>query len=188
VVRPALSVAYRLHISGAERFPDRGGVVVVANHLSALDPFVLGVAVPRDLRFLAKEELWRSPVLGWAMDRLGGFPVGRGRGDRDALATAAELLRDGQAVGVFPQGAVRTDGPWLRGAARMALTAGVPVVPVRLFDTDRALAGRRLGLPKVRVVIGEPIPVAPAATTIAAARELTARLRAAVESLADPVA
>ena len=185
-MRPVLWAVYRLDVSGAERVPAHGGVVVVANHLSALDPFVLGVAVPRDLRYLAKEELWRRRGVGWAMNRLGGFPVGRGRGDRDALARAVELLRDGHAVGVFPQGAVRTDGPWLRGAARMALGAGAPIVPVRLFDVDRALAGRRVGFPRLRVAIGEPISVAAGATSIVAARELTARLRTAVESLPDP--
>jgi 1-acyl-sn-glycerol-3-phosphate acyltransferase len=122
------------------------------------------------------------------MDSLGGIPVGRGSGDRDALADTVALLRAGKAVAVFPQGAVRTDGAWQRGAARLALAAGSPVVPVRLFDTDRALAGRRIGFPRVRVAIGEPITVTGERLTIAAARELTAHARAAVESLRDPAA
>lgn len=181
-------MAYRIHVAGAELFPRRGGAVVVANHLSALDPFVLGVVVPRDMHFMAKEELWRARPVGWAMDRLGAFPVGRGRGDRDAVSRAVEVVRGGGVVGLFPQGAVRTEAPWLRGAARMALTVGAPIVPVRLFDTDRALAGRHVGFPRLRVAIGEPIQVVAGSTTIAAARELTARARAAVESLLDPAA
>jgi 1-acyl-sn-glycerol-3-phosphate acyltransferase len=188
VVRPTMQVVYRLEVAGAEHVPASGGVVVVANHLSALDPFVLGSAVPRDLCFMAKAELWRVRLVGRLVEALGGFPVDRGRGDRDAVARAVELTRSGRAVALFPQGRVRSEGVWHRGAARVALRTGAPIVPVRLFDTDRALAGRRLGLSRLRVAIGEPIPVEPESPTVAVARALTARVREAVEALPDPVA
>jgi 1-acyl-sn-glycerol-3-phosphate acyltransferase len=174
---------YRMEIHGGEHVPAHGGIVVAANHLSALDPFVLGAAVPRQLHYMTKAELWRFRPLGWVLDGLGGFPVARGRGDRDAVLRAVRLLEEGEAVGIFPGGRVRWEGPWFRGAAKMALRAGVPILPVRLFDTDEALSGRRVRFPQLRVVIGEPIPVAQATPTIASARELTDRLRAAVESL-----
>ncbi len=172
-----------MEIAGGEHVPATGGVVVVANHLSAIDPFVLGAAVPRQLHYMSKAELWRWRPLGWAMDGLGGFPVDRGRGDRDALARGVELLEQGEAVGIFPGGRVRWEGAWFRGAAKLAFRAGAPILPVRLFDTDRAVAGRRVRFPRVRVVIGAPIPVERAKPTIASARELTERMRAAVEAL-----
>jgi 1-acyl-sn-glycerol-3-phosphate acyltransferase len=93
------------------------------------------------------------------------------------------LLEEGEAVVIFPAGRVRSHGPWHRGAAKMALRAGVPILPVRLFDTDRAVAGRRVRFPPLRAEIGEPIPVARATPTIAAARELTERVRDAVHAL-----
>jgi 1-acyl-sn-glycerol-3-phosphate acyltransferase len=178
-----IRAVYRMQIEGGEHVPARGAVVVVANHLSAIDPFVLGAAVPRELRYMAKAELWGTRPLAWAMDGLGGFPVDRGRGDRDALARGVALLEQGEAVGVFPGGRVRWEGPWFRGAAKLALHAGAPILPVRLFDTDRAVAGRSIGFPRVRVVIGAPIAVGRAKPTIATARDLTDRARAAVEAL-----
>ena len=179
----SVRAVYRMEIVGGEHVPATGGVVVVANHLSAIDPFILGAAVPRQLRFMTKAELWRWRPVGWAIDGLGGFPVDRGRGDRGALVRGLELLEEGEAVAIFPGGRVRWEGPWFRGAAKMALGAGAPILPVRLFDTDRAVTGRRVGFPRVRVVIGEPIPVERAKPTIASARELTERMRAVVESL-----
>jgi 1-acyl-sn-glycerol-3-phosphate acyltransferase len=182
--RPLLRAVYRLQVTGAERLPASGPLVVVANHESVLDPFVLGCALDRELRFLAKAELWRSRPVAWAMDGLGALRVERGSGDREALAEARRALEAGDAVAVFPQGVVRSSGPWHRGAAKLALSTGAPVVPVLLVGTARALSRRRLGFPRLRVVVGEPIVVAPERPTIAAARSLTERLRAAVEALA----
>jgi 1-acyl-sn-glycerol-3-phosphate acyltransferase len=179
----SVRAVYRLDVTGGEHVPPRGGVVVAANHLSALDPFVLGAAVPRQLHFMTKAELWRIRPVGWVLEGMGGFPVARGRGDRDAVLHAVRLLEQGGAVAIFPGGRVRWEGPWFRGAAKMALRAGVPILPVRLFDTDLAVSGRRVRFPRLRVAIGEPIPVERATPTIASARELTDRLRATVESL-----
>ncbi len=165
-----------------------GPLVVVSNHESLADPFFLGTAVERPLRFVAKQELWANRIVGRVLDALGGIPVRRGRGDLDAMAAAAEALRSGAAVAIFPQGTVlgSAERPWHRGAARLALATGAPIVPVRIVGADRALRpGTRLPRrARVRVVIGAPITVERAPATIAAARELTARVRAAIESLA----
>ena len=187
---PVLRGLYRLQTLGGDRVPAQGPVIVVANHESVLDPFVLGCAVERELRFLAKAELWRHRPVAWAMDSLHAIRVERGRGDRDALEEAELALEAGEAVAIFPQGSVRAVGPWHRGAAKLAFATGAPVVPVRLVGTARALSRGRLGLPRLRVIVGEPILVDPTLAnagpvTIAAARRLTERLRAAVESLAD---
>ena len=158
-----------MEVTGTEHVPRDGGLVVVANHLSALDPFVLGAAVPRPLRYMSKEELWRWRPVGWAVEAFGGFPVSRGRGDRSAIDTGVRIVEAGEAVAIFPGGTVRNDGPWFRGAAKIALLAGVPVLPVRLLDSDRALAGRRVRFPPLHVAIGAPIAVERAKPTIASA-------------------
>lgn len=187
VLRQATSlvvrVLYRLDVRYLERIPAHGPVIVVANHESVLDPFVLGCAIERRLRFLAKAELWRRRPVAWAMDLLGGIRVERGRRDRDAVREARAALDAGEAVAVFPQGAVRATGPWQRGAAKLAIATGAPVVPVRLVGTAGALSRRRVGFPRLQVVVGEPILVEPGPVTIAAARTLTERLRSAVDDL-----
>ncbi|HZO48746.1 MAG TPA: lysophospholipid acyltransferase family protein [Gaiellaceae bacterium] len=183
LARLLVRLLYRLQVEGAERLPPRGSLIVVANHESVLDAVVLGAALGRELRFLTKAELWRIPLLGRVLDALGGIAVERGRGDLAALARARDALEAGEAVALFPQGFVRREGPWQRGAARLALATGAPLVPVRLVGTAHALARGRIGLPRLRVVVGAPIAVAPGPATVAAARELTARVRAAVDAL-----
>ncbi|THJ11949.1 MAG: 1-acyl-sn-glycerol-3-phosphate acyltransferase [Nitrospira sp. CG24C] len=117
------------------------------------------------------------------LDGLGAVGIKRGNGDRLALARMRQALEAGQAVAIFPQGAVRGDRVWHRGAARMALVTGAPLVPVRLIGTARALAQGRIGFPRLRVIIGEPIKVTRAPEEPVAATKLTERLRAIVESL-----
>ncbi len=177
-----LGVLYGLEVRGAEHVLP-GPLIVVANHESVLDPLVLGVAVPRTLRFLAKEELWRLPLLARRLDDLGGIPVARGRGDRAAIEAAAAALARGEAVAMFPAGGVRREGRWLRGAARLALLTGTPLLPVRLLGTAGALRRGHVGFPRLAALIGEPLRVAPQAPTIAAARTLTERMQRAVAGL-----
>jgi 1-acyl-sn-glycerol-3-phosphate acyltransferase len=177
-------VVYRLEVVGADRLPVAGPAVVAPNHDSVLDGIVLGAAISRELRFVAKAELWRSRLLAWVLDGLGAIRIERGRSDHRALAQVRQALDAEQAVVIFPQGAVRGDRVWHRGAARMALVTGAPLVPVRLIDTARALARGRIGFPKLRVIVGEPIEVARTSEDPVVAMELTERLRVAVESLA----
>ena len=177
---------------GARREPSTplpsGPLLVVANHDSLADPFFLGTALDPPLRFVAKEELWRHRAVGIVLDALGAIRVRRGRGDLEALAAAADALRAGDAVVLFPQGTVLGDEgrPWHRGAARIALRTGAPLLPVRIVGADRALRpGTRLPRhARVRVVVGEPIRVEAGPITIAAARDLTARVKEAIETLA----
>jgi 1-acyl-sn-glycerol-3-phosphate acyltransferase len=174
---------YRLEVIGADRIPVSGPIVVAPNHNSVIDGIVLGAALPRELRFLAKAELWRSRLLAWMLDGLGAIQIERGRSDHRALDQVRHALDEGQAVAIFPQGAVRGDRVWHRGAARVALVTGAPLVPVRLIGTTQALSRGRIGFPRLRVIVGEPIKVARAPEDPVAATELTERLRFAVESL-----
>ena len=175
---------YRLEVVGADRLPMTGPAVIAPNHDSVLDGIVLGAAISRELRFLGKAELWQSRLLGWVLDGLGAVGIKRGCGDHLALARMRQALEAGQAVAIFPQGAVCGDRVWHRGAARLALMTGASLVPVRLVGTARALSRGRIGFPRLRVIFGEPIEVARAQEEPVAATKLTERLRTAVESLA----
>jgi 1-acyl-sn-glycerol-3-phosphate acyltransferase len=176
-------ILYRLAVIGANRLPATGPVIVAPNHDSLLDGIVLGAAISRELRFLAKAELWQSRLLAWALNGLGAIQIKRGCSDHLALARVRQVLDAGQAVVIFPQGAVRGDRVWHRGAARMALVTGAPLVPVRLVGTAQALSRGKVGFPKLRVIVGEPIEVPRAPEEPVRATELTERLRIAVESL-----
>lgn len=183
---PVIRAVWRLEVDGARHVP-AGPVIVVANHDSLSDPFFLGAAFERPLRFLAKRELWRNRAVGRVLDGLGGIPVDRRRGDVGAVAAAAKALGRGAAVAIFPQGTVLgpPDRPWQRGAARLALTTGAPIVPVAIVGADAVLepGTRRPRRTRVRVVIGPPLVVERRDPTIPATRELTERLREAVEEL-----
>jgi 1-acyl-sn-glycerol-3-phosphate acyltransferase len=172
---------YRIDVHGAERVPTDGPCILIANHESITDPWFLCLATRRRVRFMAKAELWRYPFLRWAMDSYGTFPVERGSGDTGAMNRAGELLEEGQVLGMFPRGTSRPAGlrTWQRGAARLALAHGVPIVPVRLENTRQVLPRRGM-----RVVVGEPIRVERTRPTIASARALTLTAQHAVDALA----
>ena len=175
---------YRLEVVGADHVPVAGPAVVASNHDSFLDGIVLGAAISRELHFVAKAELWRFRLFAWVLDGLGSIPIKRGRIDHLAIAKVLQALNAGQAVAIFPQGAVRGDRLWHLGAAHVALATSTPLVPVRLVGTARALSRGRIGFPKLRVIVGKPIEVADAPEDPDAATELTERLRITVESLA----
>jgi 1-acyl-sn-glycerol-3-phosphate acyltransferase len=174
----AARLLYRVEIVGS--LPS-GPVIVAANHESLLDPPLLSLVAPRPLHFLAKVELWRYRPGAWLMDALGGIPIRRDRRDLLSVARAEELLRAGESVAIFPQGNVQR-GAWTRGAARLALATGAPLVPVTIIGTRQALSKGRIRFSKIRLVVGEPIPVEQAKPTVAAARVLTAELERRVDA------
>lgn len=173
-------VLFRLRWRGREHVPRAGGAVLAANHTSNLDPWPLGLPLfpGRFLRFMAKSELYWVP-LRYLLDALGAFPVRRGEGDLEAIRTAVELCRSGQIVVMFPEGTRRRKGlrkKWEArshtGAARIALEAGVPLVPAAISGTDRLA---RLG--PLRVVYGPPVETSDDPV------ETTERLMAAINKL-----
>jgi 1-acyl-sn-glycerol-3-phosphate acyltransferase len=158
---PLMRLIFRLRADGLGNLP-AGGFVLAANHVSNLDPWPLGFPLwpKRRLRWMAKSELFNF-VLGPMLLRGGAFPVHRGRNDRRAIETAIGLARKGDVVVMFPEGTRRRKGlrkKWRpeahSGAARIAITAGVPLVPAAIVGTDRL---SRLG--RLRVAYGTPIPV-----------------------------
>ena len=179
VVHVLARLLYRIEIVG--RAPP-GPCVVAANHESFLDPPLLALVARQPLHFLAKVELWRYRPGAWLMDALGGIPIRRDRRDLHSVGRAGELILAGEAVALFPQGTIQ-GGEWSRGAARLALTTGVPLVPVRIVGTRRALSRGRIRFTRIRIVVGEPIAVDRAKPTVAAARDLTRELQARVDAL-----
>ncbi len=154
VVVPGIRLGYRLRVRGAGAIPKRGGVLIVSNHLSSIDPPVVGTAAwPRKLYYMAKVELFRSRLLRFAITRTGAFPVRRGEADRDAIRMARGILRRGDAVVMFPEGTRSQDGVLGEphaGAGMLALEAGITVVPMALWGTQS-----RFG--PARAVVGEAI-------------------------------
>jgi 1-acyl-sn-glycerol-3-phosphate acyltransferase len=157
-----LKLAFRYRASGAENLPRDGGYVLAAGHVSNLDPWALGLKIwpRRFLRFMGKSELFWFP-LSLILEGAGAFKVNRGRADREAMETAVQLARDGNVIAMFPEGTRRKKGLRKKyeaqahtGAARIALEAGVPLVPAGLKGTDGL---RRLAA--WRVVYGPPIDI-----------------------------
>lgn len=185
---PVLKIVFRHRALGVENVPERGGFVLAANHSSNFDPWPLGIALfpRRFLRFMAKSELFWFP-LGSIIVAGGGFKVRRGERDEEAIAAAVSLARGGHAVVMFPEGTRRSKGlrkrheaRWHTGAARIALEAGVPLVPAGIAGTDRL---SRLG--PLRVAYGAPLDLSDldGLSPGDAARAATERLRAAIDEL-----
>ena len=175
--RPLVRRLYRVEVAGAERVPPYGGCILASNHESIVDPFILAVTTTREIRYMAKSELFRNRIGAAVFRSLGAFPVDRGGGDRVAFGEAAELLRRGEVLGIFPQGTSKqhAERRWHRGAARLALVTGVPIVPVRMTGT-RAWPLRT----RVRIAVGRPILVEPGKPSVAAAKALTEQVEQAV--------
>ena len=141
---------------GHERVPATGGGVVAANHLSAIDPSLIGALSPRAIYYMAKKELLDMPLVGDVLMWTGAFPVRRGEGDRESLRRAREIARDGHMVGVFVEGTRQRfgyPGEVMPGAMMIALQEGVPIVPCGVYSFGWT---RRNRMP-CAVVWGHPI-------------------------------
>ena len=155
---------FRLRAKGEGNIPRKGGCILASNHMSYLDPMVLGIACPRRLCFLARSELFThtSRAFAWLITALGAFPLKKGVGDLKALRTALALLREGGILVMFPEGTRTADGMLQRaepGLGMLALKAGVPIIPTLIVGTDRALPrdARFIRLRRVGIYFGEKI-------------------------------
>jgi 1-acyl-sn-glycerol-3-phosphate acyltransferase len=169
VVGPLLLAVFRPWVIGLENIPKTGGVILASNHLSFIDSIFLPLVVRRRVAFLAKSEYFTGTGLkGWATRQFfkatGQLPIDRsgGRASEDSLNTGLRVLGAGGILGIYPEGTRSPDARMYRGrtgVARMVLEAGVPIVPVAMIDTEKAMpTGTRV--PKVRrigIIIGEPL-------------------------------
>lgn len=189
VLRPAFAWYFRWQCQDFHHLPPSGPVILAANHVNYLDPLLIGAAVPRQIRFMAKHELFRNRALGWLLDHVGAFPVKRGQADRQAIRRALELLDQGEVVGIFPEGTRSATGELQDvqgGTALLALKSGAPVVPLVVMGVERALdAGARRWPRRIPVTLkmGPPLTFAPVdrvdrATLLGASRAIHNALEA----------
>jgi len=157
---PFFLLYFRMQRIGREHLPRSGPLLLAANHRSFLDPFVIGTLVRRPVYYMAKRELFEKRWQAWILNALGAFPVDRGAGDGDAMATARAILERGDCVVVFPEGTRTRPGPLgtpRRGIGRLALETGAPVAPVAVIGTEDVRRGWRIRPRKVRLRVGRPL-------------------------------
>lgn len=159
-----LKVFFRMEVKGRSNVPKEGGLLVISNHCSQMDPVIIGSVLPRRLYYMAKEELFKIPFLRSLIVALGAFPVRRETGDLRALSKIVDLVKKGEAVLLFPEGSRSEDGEvkeFMHGVSFIAFKAGVPVLPVAVRGSFEAMPKGKVipKLTKISVRIGELVRV-----------------------------
>lgn len=170
---------YRIKVTGKDNFPTEGGVLLCTNHIDNLDPPVVGITCPRTVHFMAKEELFKLPILKTVLPKVQAFPVKRGMSDRDAFRTTLKLLRGGKVVGMFPEGTRSKTGELgkgLTGAGFFALKGDAVVVPC-------AIIGPYKRFKRLHVVYGKPIDMSSYRENKSSAEEVTEVIMSEIQSL-----
>lgn len=167
LLRIVCIAVFRMKVTGKGNIPRSGPVILASNHVSLLDPVVIGCAVDRKINFMAKHELFINPIFGTILRWLGAFPVRRGEADRKAFERCFDVLKQGGVLGLFPEGTRSLTGkllPAMSGTAIIATKTGAPVVPVAVVGT-REIWRKNAILPRpgrVEVRIGAPLYLAAA--------------------------
>lgn len=172
---------HRVKVIGKENFPKKGGVLLCTNHIDNLDPPVVGITCPRPVHFMAKEELFNMPLLKFILPRVNSFPVKRGMSDRKAFRNALSILKDGNVVGLFPEGTRSTDGELqkgLAGAGFFALKGEGVVMPCAIIGPYKPF--RRL-----KVVYGKPIDMTKYREERASTEEVTEVIMGEISKLIE---
>jgi 1-acyl-sn-glycerol-3-phosphate acyltransferase len=208
VVVPLVSLLARIEIVGGENLPREGAYVIAPNHITEFDPLTVAVAVwrmGRAPRFMAKESLFRVPVLGWALRATGMVPVARSSSAtaaRQTIQSSQQLVKEGRGVIVYPEGSLtREPDLWpmrgKTGAVRLALTGGIPVIPLAHWGDQKILPryGKLSLWPlrrRVRVIVGEPVDLSEfrstrgqPATLVAATDRVMGEIAALLAQLRD---
>lgn len=162
-IRLLARIFSHIEIVGLEQIPREGPLILVSNHLNAIDPTLVLGFIPRRLSWMAKQELFENPFSGTLATLYESFPVRRFEADLGALRMAMQLLQKGRVIGIFPEGTRSPNGRMqkaLPGAAMIALRSGVPVLPVGISGTEPVklpyLFFHPFPRPNIRIVFGEP--------------------------------
>jgi 1-acyl-sn-glycerol-3-phosphate acyltransferase len=150
----------RVRWEGLENVPDEGAHIIITNHLSGLDPFLIGIPIDRTIYCLAKVELYKNATLTWILNSLGYIPLDRSAMDISAMRVVLTLLKRGEAIGISPEGTRSETGeiqPFTDGATKLALHARVPILPVSVYGTRELMPPGTYGFKpgKVYIKIGE---------------------------------
>lgn len=172
LVKWLTKIPYKMNISFEEELPADKGFILACNHTSNMDPVMLGVACPRQVRYMAKSELFKIPVLGFLIRHLGAFPVTRGKGDTAAIDMAVQIVKEGGVLGIFPEGGRSKDGTFHKiksGTVVVASQTSADILPACI------IYGKRRGLRRpVTIKFGRVIPNAALGITAHSKTELRA--------------
>lgn len=173
---------YRFKYTNAKKIPEEGRYIFAGNHISATDAILVGVGQKRPIRFMAKVELFKNPIIGWLLTKLGAFPVNRGKGDWDSINYAKEIIDSGESLGIFIEGTRSKTGELLRpksGAVMIAHQMDCKIVPVSItYRTKKLhLFSRRY------ISFGEPVSVEELGITSGGPREYREASRQLMERI-----
>lgn len=165
ILKIIFKVLFHLEVCYAGRLPKKKGFVLVSNHASFLDPIILGVASTRFLSYAARDSLFRNILFGALLKNVGAFPIKRWSADLCAVREAVQRLKQGNGVLIFPEGTRSNDGQIQQdishGFVLLAKKANVPIVPARIYGSDKALGkgSKWINITKIKVVFGDAVNV-----------------------------
>ena len=152
-------IFFRPKIIGLENIPKDGAYIFAANHMSNLDPPLIGTFAGRVVCYMAKEELFKNPILGAALRGLGVFPVKRGAADKGAIKNAVKILKSGGCLGIFPEGTRSKTGKIGKAESGISLIAAMtkaPIIPAAIVNTDKFFSDE-VKFPRLVLIFGKPI-------------------------------
>lgn len=153
VLSVVFRIIFRIEVTGVENIPTKGRLIICSNHVSILDPVIVGISVPRKIYFMGKKELFNNKIFGKILEKLGAFPVDREGADLSAIRNSLKILKSEEVLGIFPEGTrnkkedIDSAKP---GIAMISIKSKAPIVPIYI-DTRYKLFG------KVKVIIGEQL-------------------------------
>ena len=153
LTRILFKIFYKIEVNGEINLPENSGYMICSNHIHMRDPILIADFTKRPISFMSKKELIDMPIIGWILTKCYAFPVDREKGDIAAIKTAINILKEGNVMSMFPEGTRHRDGNFhdlKKGAAMIAIKAGVPIVPVRVVGNYKFFT-------KLTLNIGEPI-------------------------------
>nr|WP_319487953.1 lysophospholipid acyltransferase family protein [uncultured Caproiciproducens sp.] len=183
LLAPISKIIYRVEYKGTGNIPESGKLIVCSNHKSVVDPFFVAVPFKRQIRYMAKSELFENhgKLTGWFLYKMGAFPVVRGKADAQSLKSALRILQNDGVLGIFPQGKCVFDNAPFRpksGVAMIAFKAQAPVLPVSIYCD-----GMLKPFSRITIRFGKPI----LCTELGMKDHSSASVRAGAEIIADKI-